>query len=194
MRIFTAGLVLAIAQHTASAADLDLASPEIDPARFAWDGVYLGVAGGYAWLNDIDYQFAVPFRDAGRDWVYGAYVGYLHDFGGGFVGGAEFEAMKVDITYDNFSFITVDDAYTVKARAGYGWDRVLLSGHIGGTYATTNIGLEDWGLAIGAGVDYALTDYVTVGAQYSHHTFSRFDGTLIDATLDVATARFGLKF
>ncbi|MBX3576541.1 MAG: porin family protein [Rhizobiaceae bacterium] len=194
MRIAFAGLVLVLAQGAASAADLELASPDIDPARFAWDGVYIGATGGYAWLHDIDYQFPVPFRDQGRDWVYGAYVGYLHDFGGGFVAGGELEALKLDITYDNFAFITVEDAYTLKARAGYGWDRLLVSAHLGGTWATTNIGLEDWGIALGAGVDYALTDYVTVGAQYSHHSFRRFDGTLIDATLDIATARVGLKF
>ena len=195
MRTVFAGLVLLLASSGASfAADPEIiSSPEIDSARFGWGGVYGGISGGYVWLKDVDYQFPVPLHDGGRDWVYGAHVGYMHDLGG-LVAGAEFEAMRLDVAYDLFNFITTDNAYTVKARAGYGWDRLLFSSHIGATYTTTNIGLDDWGLTLGAGIDYALTDHITVGAQYSHHSFKSFDNTMIDATLDVTTARVGFKF
>ncbi|HTV68167.1 MAG TPA: outer membrane beta-barrel protein [Rhizobiaceae bacterium] len=195
MRTVIAGLVFLLSSNAAVlAADPEIiTAPDINAARFGWGGFYAGASLGYAWLNDVDYQFPVPLEDRGEDWVFGGHVGYMHGFGN-FVAGAEFEATRLDIDYEVFNFITVENSYTVKARAGYAIDRFLISGHVGGTYATTNVGLADWGWTAGAGLDYAITDNITVGAQYTHHGFKSFDGTMIDATLDVVTARVGLKF
>lgn len=173
-------------------------SPDIDPARFGWGGAYVGVSAGYAWLKDVDYAPAPglpnPLYDQGEDWVFGAHAGYLHQFGPVLLG-AEVEAMRLDIDYEFFNFITVEDAVSAKARGGVAWDRLLLSAHAGGVYARTNfMGLKDWGWTAGAGVDYAITDHITLGAQYSHYEFTEFDGTRIDATIDLVTARFGYKF
>ncbi|MGE0503525.1 MAG: outer membrane beta-barrel protein [Rhizobiaceae bacterium] len=169
------------------------APAEPSPQRFGWDGVYFGASGGYAWLRDVDRQFNPPLEDQGEDWVFGGHIGYLFGFGN-FVVGPEFEAMRLDIDYEVFNFITVDNSYAAKARFGYAWDRFLFTGHVGGVYATTNVGLEDWGWTLGAGIDYAITDRLTVGGQYSRHIFKNFDGTQIDADVDVLTARFGVKF
>lgn len=195
MRTVIAGLAFLLASNVAVlAADPEIiTAPDVEPARFGWGGFYAGASLGYAWLNDVDYQFPVPLEDQGQDWVFGGHVGYMHGFGN-FVVGAEFEATYLDIDYEVFNFITVENGYTVKARAGYGFDRFLVSGHVGRTYATTNVGLADWGWAFGGGVDYAITDNITLGAQYTHHTFNGFDGTLIDASLDIVTARVGFKF
>ena len=171
-----------------------IAADEVSPARFAWDGAYLGASIGYSWLKDVDYQFDPPLHDQGEDWVIGAHAGYLAQFGG-IVVGAEVEAMRLDIQYEGFDFITIENAFVPKARVGYAIDRFLVSGHAGAVYATTNfMGLKDWGWAAGAGLDYAFTDNLTVGAQYSHYGFDGFDGTLIDAKIDTVTARFGYKF
>jgi outer membrane immunogenic protein len=194
MRTFLAGLFSILAASAALAADPDIViDSDVDPARFGWSGVYVGASAGYAWLEDVDNQFVPPLRDEGQDWNFGGHVGYRHGLGN-FVVGGEFEATRLDITYETFNFITVENGYTLRALAGYAWDRVLVTGHLGAMYATTNIGLEDWTLALGVGLDYALTDHVTIGAHYTHHTFEGFDGTMIDGTLDVATARFGFKF
>jgi outer membrane immunogenic protein len=173
-------------------------SPEISAERFGWTGAYIGASAGYGWLKDVDYApappFVAPLHDQGEDWVYGGYAGYLQQFGN-FVVGAEAEAMKLDITYDNFNFITIKDSVALKGRAGYAWDRFLLTGHGGAVYARTNfMDLKDWGWTAGGGIDYALTDNLTVGAQYTHFDFSEFDGTKIDATIDLVTARVGIKF
>jgi outer membrane immunogenic protein len=166
----------------------------VDPARFGWDGAYLGLSVGYAWLSDVDESFDPPLHDQGEDWVVGGHAGYLVQFGG-IVVGAEAEATRLDIQYENFNFITVENAFSVKARAGYAVERFLVSGHAGGVYATTNfLGLKDWGWTAGAGLDYAFTDNITFGAQYTHFGFEDFDGTLIDAKVDTVTARFGYKF
>ncbi|MGE0279333.1 MAG: outer membrane protein [Rhizobiaceae bacterium] len=171
-----------------------IAADTVDPARFGWDGAYAGLSIGYAWLKDTDDAFNPPLEDQGDDWNVGGHAGYLMQFGG-LVVGAEVEATRLDIKYENFNFITVENSYALKGRAGYAIDRFLLSGHAGGVYATTNfMGLKDWGWTAGAGLDYAFTDNITVGAQYSHFAFDDFDGTLIDAKVDTVNARFGYKF
>ncbi len=204
MRI--AGLVLtALLTSTCVAAAADIASeapPEvsadIDQSRFGWTGFYVGGSGGYGWLEDVDYApppgFPNPLYDQGEDWVVGAHAGYLHQFGN-FVAGAEAEAMRLDITYEGFNFITINNAFALKGRGGIAWDRFLFTGHFGGVYATTNFnGLKDWGWNAGVGVDYAVTNNIIVGGQYTYYDFTEFDGTQIDANIDLLTARVAYKF
>jgi outer membrane immunogenic protein len=193
MRSVLAGIFCVLVASSALAADLDvIPAPDVDPARFGWTGAYGGVSGGYGWLRDTDYSFAPPLVSKGDDWNIGAFAGYLHQFGS-FVVGAEGEYNLLDIRFEGFP-IFVEDAYTARLRGGYAWDKFLFTGDIGASYVTTNIGLEDWALNFGAGIDYAVTENVFVGAHYNHIRAEGFDGTLIDATIDIATARLGFKF
>lgn len=175
---------------TAQAADLQMP----DASRFGWDGAYVGVSAGYGWLKDTDYSFVPPLPDQGEDWIFGAHAGYLYGMGN-FVVGAEVEATKLDITYEGFDFITIENAYTVRGRIGYSFDKFLVSAHGGASHLNANfMDLADWGWNAGAAVNYALTDHVTVGAQYDRYQFSEFDGTLIDGHIDTLTGRLGYKF
>jgi len=193
MRSVIAALVSVLAAGAAYGADAQ-PYPNVDPIRFGWDGGYIGLGVGYGWLKDTDYQFTPPLDDEGQDVIAGIHAGYNWQYGN-FVVGGELEALNLDLTYENFDFITIKHAIALKARAGYAWDRYLITGHAGGVWASTNfMGLKDWGWVAGGGVDYALTDEITVGAQYSHYEWKEFDGTLIDATIDKVTARVGLKF
>lgn len=194
MRVLILTSILCAISTAALAADVQEAPPaDIDPARFGWTGFYVGASAGYAWLEDVDESFVPGLEDEGDDWNFGGHVGYQQQFDS-FVLGVEGEAQSLDINYETFSFIKVEEAYTVKARAGLAYDRFLFTGHLGGTYLTTNIGLEDWGGVAGGGIDYAVTDNIIVGAQYSHHWFNDFDNTLIDGTLDAVSARVSYKF
>ncbi len=195
MRVSIAGLsFFLISCGGAFAADPAAIDAGINPARFGWQGAYAGISGGYAWLKDVDRSFTPPLPDKGKDWNVGLYGGYLAEFGS-FVAGAEFEANRLDIDYEFLSFITIESSYVLKARAGYAFDRFLVSGHAGGVYATTNfMGLKDWGWEAGVGIDYALTDNLVAGVQYSHYGFNNFDGTQIDAKIDLVSARLTYKF
>ena len=197
MRITSALFVAALLHSTAVlAADpeiINAPSSDVDPARFGWTGGYVGMSAGYAWLRDVDRQFTPALHDKGQDWIAGVHAGYL--FGAGnFVAGAEVEANRLDINYELFNFIKITESVAVKAKVGYAWNRFLFTGHAGGAYVGTNVGLEDWGMVYGAGIDFALTDQFTVGGQYSRFAFKRFDNTLIDAKIDLLTARVGVKF
>jgi outer membrane immunogenic protein len=190
MRIWIAGFCALALAGSAEAADIEL--PEVTTVPGDWSGPYLGVSVGYGWLDDIDYSFAPPLRSSGEDVVFGAHAGYLHQFGP-FVIGAEAEFSRLDINFEGFP-IDAEESVAFKARGGFAIDRLLVTGHAGAAYATTNIGLEDWGWVVGAGVDYAITDNLVAGVSYDHMEFDEFDATLIDAELDVVKARISLKF
>ncbi len=69
-----------------------------------------------------------------------------------------------------------------------------VSANAGAAYLTTNfMGLKDWGWTAGAGVDYAVTDQVTIGTHYSCHELKEFDGTMIDGHVDQVSARLGYR-
>jgi outer membrane immunogenic protein len=199
MRIWMSGLfALALSGSGAAAADFGAAAPiDAAPAAFDWQGFYIGASAGYGWLEDVDRAppppFVAPLYDEGDDWIFGAHAGYLHQFGH-FVAGFEAQAVKLDITYEGFDFITVDNSYMLKGRAGLAFDRLLLTGHVGAAYAETNIDLKDWGRVAGVGFDYAITDNLIAGVSYDHLWFEEFDGTMIDASLDLLQARLSFKF
>lgn len=161
-------------------------------AEVNWSAPYIGISGGYGWLRDVDRSFAPALRSSGDDVVVGAHAGYLHQFGA-FVVGAEAEYMRLGINFEGFP-IDVDDAVSAKARAGFAFDRLLLTGHAGASYITTNIGLKDWGWVAGAGADYLLSENVAAGVSWDHMQFNRFDGTLIDGQIDLVKARVDFRF
>lgn len=177
---------LMLSANAGEAADF-AGQPAVD-----WSAPYVGISAGYGWLRDIDRSFAPPLRSSGDDVVFGAHAGYLHQFGA-FVLGGEAEYTRLDINFEGFP-IDVEDAISAKARAGFAFDRLLLTGHAGATYLTTNIGLEDWGWVAGMGADYLLSDSLVAGVNWDHMEFDQVDGTLIDGQLDLVKARVSFRF
>lgn len=190
MRIWTAGIFsLVVAGSIAEAADFE---SRISPTPLDWGGLYMGISLGHGWLRDIDYSFTPPLRSSGEDVIFGFHFGYLRQFGA-FVVGAEGEFIRLDINFEGYP-IDAEESFSAKARGGFAFHRFMATGHAGAVHAKTNIGLEDWGWVVGAGMDYAITDNVIAGVNYDHMWFDRFDGTLIDARLDLLKARVTLKF
>jgi outer membrane immunogenic protein len=184
-------LVTALSSGIAGAADLG-GVPVQAPAIQDWTGAYIGASVGYGWLRDVDYFFTPPLRSKGDDVIFGGHFGYLHQMGS-FVLGAEAEFMRLDINFEGFP-IDAENSFALKARGGFAFDRLLLTGHAGAVYATTNIDLKDWGWVVGGGIDYLITDNFVAGISYDHFEFDRFDGTLIDAKLNLVKARLSYKF
>jgi outer membrane immunogenic protein len=194
MRNWIAGVFsLLLTSGAAEASDLQSRMyGEPDSASFDWSGPYAGGSIGYGWLRDIDYAFTPPLRSSGEDVIFGIHFGYLHQFGA-FVFGAEGELTKLNINFEGFP-IDAEDSAAAKVRGGFAIDRFLFTGHGGAVHAGTNIGLADWGLLVGAGIDYAIADNIVAGVSYDHMWFEGFDGTLIDAQLDLLKARVSVKF
>ncbi|PSJ56086.1 outer membrane protein [Pseudaminobacter soli (ex Li et al. 2025)] len=161
-------------------------------AAVDWSAPYFGISGGYGWLGDVDRSFAPPLRSSGDDVVFGAHAGYLHQFDA-FVLGGEVEYMRLGINFEGFP-IDVENAASAKARVGFAFDRLLLTGHAGASHITTNIGLKDWGWVAGAGADYLLSENIGAGVSWDHMQFNRFGGTLIDGQINLVKARVDFRF
>ncbi len=118
------------------------------PLAFNWSGFYLGGHGGWGFVS-------------------GAGLSDGHEVGGQVGVNDQYDRFVVGIEVDG-GFVgwgPVTGVGSVRLRAGYALDRFLV-------YGTGGMGIEDSiGWTLGGGVEYALTDHWSVGAEYLHHDF-----------------------
>lgn len=196
----TIAALLATVTLTAPAFAGGLTMPEPEPEIIAaapmpvmqsmdWTGAYVGAQLGYA---DIDSNGAAL---DGNGFLGGVHAGYRMDFGQ-FVAGAEIDYDKADIDI-GAAGDTLDDVARLKLIGGAEFGRSLVYGTVGAAHAKATvggIGLSDTGYFIGAGMDYAVTDRVTVGGELMQHRFSDFDGSGVDFDATTVKAKVALRF
>lgn len=141
-----------------------------------WTGFYAGGSLGYADLEGDD------LGDDFSGLVYGGHAGYNYDFGS-YVIGAELEGTFGDI--DDGAGIDFENVLRAKVRAGYDAGAFLpyvTAGYAQATVSADGTDIDDDGYFYGAGVDYAFTDNITVGAEVLQHEFEDFnDGSDVSA-------------
>ncbi len=152
--------------------------------------VYMGNdwTGAYAGLN-LGYGDAEAGGASNDGLLYGAQVGYDHDFGN-FVMGGELEFQGNDYSSNAFS---LDNSMRLKARAGYDAGPALLYGVAGAVRADSNIG-SDTGYTVGLGAEYMLTETVSVAGEYLYDDISDFNGTGNDYSSNSINARVNYRF
>ncbi len=162
--------------------------PVVAPAPVAtgrdWTGFYAGGSLGFGTLD-------VPGVDGDFEGLtFGGHAGYNYDLGS-IVLGAELEgALTNDFTNDGAD-LELDQVLRAKVRAGYDAGAYLPYVAAGWAQATVGTGgddLEDTGYFYGVGLDYALSDAITVGGEVLRHEFEDFDGAG-----DVTADTFGLR-
>lgn len=122
--------------------------------------------------------------------IYGVHAGYDYDFGK-FVLGGEIEH-QVTNDYD-LGGIDVDNVTRLKLRGGYDTGPALIYATLGGARADTGVGDTD-GRFAGLGMDYKVTETITLGAEYLVHEFDDVGGTGIDVDADTISLRAGFRF
>jgi outer membrane immunogenic protein len=210
-KFLIASLLLASASTTAMAADL-YQPPEPAPAAeetyvapSTWDGGYLGIMGGYGWLD-------ADFNGAGNP--------DHHNFGGGQLGGfagwnMQFDnaivvGIEGDVQYnwneENFrgANLRTDWAGAVRGRLGYAMDNVLIYGAAGWTATNANMNFGAGpnrdrtfnGYTVGAGVDYKMTDSMFARVEYRFNNFGdrNIGGTNVNMDQHAITVGLGFKF
>lgn len=153
-----------------------------------WSGAYAGAQLGYA---DIDSNGADL---DGNGFLGGIHGGYLWDFGN-VVAGAEVSYDSADIDLGDAGG-TLDDMTRLKLLVGTEMGRSLIYGAAGAAHASANIGGTDYsdsGWFLGAGMDYAVSDRWTVGAEFLHHQFDDFDGQG-DFDVNTLQAKVSMRF
>ena len=182
-KYLTAFFALALSAGAAQAADEVYFS---DPAPYDWSGLYVGAQVGVA-------NTSLGFGLDDTDVIGGAHAGYLMQ-NGRFVYGVEVEG---NLTGLSPLFVDVDAFVAAKAKAGVAFDRILVTGSVGYGHAWASLGplsLDDGGLVVGAGVDYAYNDRIIVGADYLYSNIQNFDFTPLDVDSHAVRARISVKF
>lgn len=205
--LIAAALVAAM-PASAFAADLGVVNTAAPVAyespSFSWTGFYLGANAGYSWAEIDEAGLGGVVFDNEIDGITGGIqAGYNYDFGG-FVLGLEADAQLADIEetvavgYD----YNINSFGSVRARAGVAIDRALpyITGGLAWANAEidTPAGSDDntlWGWTIGAGLEYAVTDNMTVKGEY---LYADYDGETyfdsFDSDFTTHTVRVGLNY
>ncbi|MET3925835.1 outer membrane protein [Devosia sp. 2618] len=218
--------VLSVSGVMAQNLSLSQADPiAMGTSDFSWTGFYAGVNGGYGWGNltttNLDEHETFDVNGG----IGGVQVGYNQDFGG-FVLGIEADFGISNVTksvdfYDQGIFFGtatngVRNLATVRGRAGVAIDRLLPyitgglavgSGQLqynllGETFGSTQTHV---GWSLGAGLEYAVSDRLTVRAEYlytdlgtAHYDAASkppfFLGTPFDNKINFGTVRGGINF
>jgi outer membrane immunogenic protein len=180
---------------------------------FNWTGVYIGLNGGYGW-NSWEDGSGDTFK--GNGFLGGGEAGFnyqINQFVIGFEGDIDWSGMKWSQTQSaNFSgfgnsftgTLSNKDQWlsTFAARFGVAADRALFYGKAGGAWAqeswdltVTNSGgssatgtntFNRLGWMVGAGLEYAVTENVTLKAEYNYIDFGTDNETLTGGGLTSA--------
>ena len=212
MRILLASACLLINSVSVFAADI-VNSDEVpviratesempsDPVASRWGGVYAGIDVGQGFFED-----SAPAT--GKDWIYGGYIGYNHQIGN-FIVGVEGNIDRTKIMFTDGSGVTGNLIYAGRLRAGYAFNRFMVYGTIGAEHGTVDSGnltafgvardLKDTTLQLGAGVDVAITDKISLGLDYTYAKYKGFDDLssryplVFAAPLDVTTQKVAAR-
>lgn len=173
------GLAAPIAEPTVIA-PVVVQNPGMD-----WTGFYAGLQYGKFDTDVSGLDVAGSTRDNGA----GLHFGYLQDMGQYVVGG--------ELTYDRPGDI---DLLRLRGKLGYDAGRVLPYVTAGFAKAKasdslTGTAFNENGYTYGIGVDFAVTDNVLMGLEYSRQTFDDLGGVSgLKADTDALQLRVSYKF
>ncbi|MEP3233702.1 MAG: outer membrane protein [Hyphomicrobiales bacterium] len=179
--------IISLALAATMLAGVGVQAADIEPTPVAepthdWRGSYFGIQGGGVFGSNVtgSTPAAAPFL-----FLDGSDLDGVH---GGIFGGYNFQSGNIVFGIDNdFSFTSGDSSIgiattdlrtlsSVRGRVGYAFDGVLpyvTGGLAYGNvrFSTANLGSDSqfqFGWTAGAGVEAALTDYVSARVQYTY--------------------------
>ena len=192
--------VVAEAPVAAPAAAPVIITPQAAPSG-DWTGFYLGGQLSYGQLG-----FELDDGDAGEADLDGAvgglHAGYMRDFGR-IVAGAEVAYNWTDLEADDDATFDLGADLESVARAGVrvGYDAGRVLPYVTGGYASASFSEELAGTGednadgyyFGGGVEYAVTNRFSVGAEVLRHEFD-VDIDDLDSSLTTAGVRASYRF
>lgn len=212
--LVASALVLLATTASAGAADI-VEQPIVEAPIFTWTGPYLGIQGGFSWANSRfrdDFDVFESRSNNSSGGLLGGLIGYNWQTGS-FVFGAEADINKVwnDRSFDVGRFdVDVEANYlaSIRARAGYAWDRALLfaTGGVAFTGASADATIDGidfsasqsfTGWTVGGGVDYAFTDNWIGRLEYRFYDFGNqdvFDTRNMDIQYNTLTVGVAYKW
>lgn len=175
-RTILTGAVFAASATLVSAADLAPVVPIAPvPAIHDWSGFYVGLHAGGIFTDEFDNSPVNPGPGGDASGlIAGAQAGYNWQFGS-WVLGAEADISSIDLEGSApVGSFEEDVMGTLRLRAGFAFDRVLVYATAGAAFThvdatLTGFGSDDdvaVGVALGAGADVAVWRNVSVRGEY----------------------------
>lgn len=181
------------------AADLIIeepAAPGYVDVSGSWDGVFVGVFGGYAWGTFVDSVAAEQDVDG---WLLGVNAGVNFTLTEGIVAG-----VVGDIAWNDISGGGIDVNWDGSVRGRLGFDGGAFLPYVTGglAFANAEIGGVDnthLGWTVGAGVEFAATEDLSIDLQYRYTAYDEqnYGAAPLDAvdfTSNRVTAGLNWKF
>jgi outer membrane immunogenic protein len=216
LRSVLLGGVAAVAfSGAAFAADVPARGPvyaKAPPAGFSWQGQYIGIHGGYAWANNEVNIAGVVGEINPSGGVFGLQIGYNHHLSRHWVVGYEVDVSFADLNETALvgGVITpfeINVFGTARARLGYATGPWLFYATAGMAWANTDLrgvaGVASFerphvGYAIGAGIEYALSQNWSAKIEYLYadlgETNSVINAAPINTDLTLSVVRLGLNY
>ncbi|MDQ0327356.1 outer membrane immunogenic protein [Rhodopseudomonas julia] len=227
-KILLASAAVALMGGSALAADLPtyepapVATPVATPT-YNWSGGYVGLQTGWAWSNvDTDFNYGgttVGGFDFDSDgWTAGVAAGWDYQWNWAVLGvRGDINWLDVDGDGSRDTVVNGMDANwlaSLTARAGVGMDRFhpyVLGGVAYVDYDHSNSYTNgvavygdsdddgDFGWTLGAGIEVAVTDNISVSGEYRHYWFDDksigyADGSSVDFDTDMDTFMVGVNW
>lgn len=180
--------------------------PVAERFAYEWSGFHVGVHGGIGGGEfENSYQIETEVGPIGyevSDRAFGAFgglqIGYNHQLASNWVAGieADFSASGIkaehsesSIDYSSTYAIQIDWFGTLRGRLAYAWNNVLFYGTGGGAYGKVAYSESDsagfaeqlsetnFGWTAGAGIEYGITDNITLKSEYLYVDIGSLKGT-----------------
>ncbi|MBJ6988197.1 MULTISPECIES: outer membrane protein [unclassified Devosia] len=201
-RLVIVAIAITAMTHTSFASDLHTPAttpPAFTSSGFDWTGSYAGAVGGYVWgrseiIDPTGFVTTTTTNPSGG--LLGITAGVNGQFDQ-FVLGLEGEILWPGLSGTatvplGTDIVTIRSDWqgAIKARAGVAFNQVLVYAHGGLAFTDFYSPIHDlsgvWqvdyrtsrtGWTVGAGVEMAVTDNVTVKAEYAYSDFGKWAGT-----------------
>jgi outer membrane immunogenic protein len=170
------------------------------PAFYSWTGIYLGVQAGYSWGQErtsfsdtLGRAFnGAAFRQGSDSAFGGAHAGFNYQAGSIVLGiEGDLEALDAGATLvapGIAARVKRDWQASLRGRVGFALDRFMIYATGGAAFTDFNYHLHDpatglaegadrskTGWTAGAGVNFAYTDALILGAEYRYTDFGKVD-------------------
>lgn len=214
---------------TAQAADMPIKAPAKAPVAvtYSWTGFYLGINGGGAWgKSSFDYVAGASVGHNNKGGLIGATLGYNYQLPSHWVLGVEADwdwaSIKGSSSCPNPAFecnTKISSIGTLRGRAGYAWNNVLLYATGGLAWERVNVetvnlaglaiptsgtstnGTKKWvtGWTVGAGLEYGFAKNWSAKLEYLYadfgtHRYTVDNSLLVDSRQRESIVRGGINY
>lgn len=214
-RIVSVAAALIAFSGTAYAVDIQMKGPVHKAASsgFVWDGIYIGVHGGYVSAENDIATFGANATFTPSSGAFGVQFGYNRHVARNWVLGYEVDVSWVGLAQTGpvpgFLGGRVDSNFfgTARTRFGYATGPWLIYGTAGLSWATStfvlnpaimNFDRAQIGYAVGAGIEYALSRNWSAKFEYLYANLDSGNSTLAanraNSDLTLNTVRVGLNY